>query len=104
MSQRTLRKLFTCFIVVAVAITAFLVSFTPANPANAKHIKHVGYLTSWSGSVSAMQFSKLTHVNYAFVIPNADGSVGAVPDTAKLQSLVSDRAWYRQLTPQVSRY
>src|SRR6185295_15680167 len=52
-------------------------------------IRVVGYFPSWQGSVSAIQFSKLTHVNYAFVLPNADGSLQAVDNPSKLTSLVT---------------
>ncbi len=51
--------------------------------------KSVGYLPSWAGSVNAVQYSKLTHINYAFVLPRADGTLGAVENPAKLRSLVS---------------
>ncbi|MFC0517297.1 glycosyl hydrolase family 18 protein [Mucilaginibacter angelicae] len=51
--------------------------------------KVVGYLPSWAGAVSAVQFSKLTHVNYAFVAPTPSGGIGAVDNVSKLQSLVS---------------
>ncbi|MET7280665.1 glycosyl hydrolase family 18 protein [Kribbella sp. NPDC005582] len=51
--------------------------------------RSVGYLTSGAGTVSSIQFSKLTHVNYAFVHPNADGTLQAVPNPSKLSSLVS---------------
>ncbi|RAV99470.1 glycosyl hydrolase family 18 protein [Pseudochryseolinea flava] len=51
--------------------------------------KTVGYLPSWAGSVSAVQFSKLTHVNYAFVLPTNTGGLQALENPSKLQSLVS---------------
>ena len=51
--------------------------------------KSVGYMPSWAGSVNAVQYSKLTHVNYAFVLPRANGTLGAVENPAKLRSLVS---------------
>ncbi len=51
--------------------------------------KSVGYMPSWAGSVNTIQYSKLTHINYAFVLPRADGTLGAVENPAKLQSLVS---------------
>ena len=53
------------------------------------NFKVVGYLPSWSGSVSAIQFSKLTHINYAFLIPNSDGSLQSIDDASKLSSMVS---------------
>ncbi|MCZ7438661.1 glycosyl hydrolase family 18 protein [Micromonospora sp. WMMC241] len=51
--------------------------------------RSVGYMPSWSGSVSSIQYGKLTHVNYAFVLPNGDGSLRAVENPSKLSSLVS---------------
>ena len=51
--------------------------------------KVIGYLPSWGGNVSDIQFSKLTHVNYAFLIPNSDGSLQGIDNLAKMQSLVS---------------
>jgi chitinase len=59
-----------------------------SSPAFAQ-FKVIGYLPSWNGEVSAVQFSKLTHINYAFLLPNADGSLKAIENPAKLQSLVS---------------
>ncbi|WP_375417134.1 glycosyl hydrolase family 18 protein [uncultured Hymenobacter sp.] len=59
-----------------------------AAPAFAQ-FKVVGYLPSWNGEVSGVQFSKLTHVNYAFLLPNGDGSLKPIENPAKLQSLVS---------------
>jgi GH18 family chitinase len=51
--------------------------------------KTVGYLPSWAGNVSAVQFTKLTHVNYAFVLPTNTGGLQALENPSKLQSLVS---------------
>ncbi|MFI7675888.1 glycosyl hydrolase family 18 protein [Actinophytocola sp. NPDC049390] len=51
--------------------------------------RSVGYLPSWSGSVNSVQYNKLTHVNYAFALPNANGTLQAIPDPGKLSSLVS---------------
>ncbi|GAA3762804.1 glycosyl hydrolase family 18 protein [Micromonospora maritima] len=53
------------------------------------NFKSVGYMPSWSGSVTSLQYGKLTHVNYAFVLPNGDGSLRAVENPSKLSSLVS---------------
>jgi chitinase len=38
--------------------------------------------------VNAIQFSKLTHINYAFLIHNADGSVQWPDDVGRMQYLV----------------
>ena len=51
--------------------------------------KSVGYMPSWSGNVANIQYSKLTHVNYSFVLPNANGSLTGVDNPSKLQQLVS---------------
>lgn len=51
--------------------------------------KVVGYMPSWSGSVSAIQYSKLTHINYAFLLPTATGGLQAIENASKLSSLVS---------------
>ncbi|MDI5981185.1 glycosyl hydrolase family 18 protein [Amycolatopsis magusensis] len=51
--------------------------------------RSVGYMPSWSGNVNSIQYGKLTHINYAFVLPNANGTLQAVPDPGKLSSLVS---------------
>ena len=49
----------------------------------------VGYMPSWAGNISDIQFSKLTHVNYAFILPNSNGTLPGVPGPSKLSSLVS---------------
>ncbi len=51
--------------------------------------KTVGYFPSWHGNVSEIQFDKLTHINYSFLLPNHDGSLQPVENTYKLQSLVT---------------
>ncbi|MGN9809233.1 glycosyl hydrolase family 18 protein [Micromonospora sp. BQ11] len=53
------------------------------------NFKSVGYLPSWSGNVNTVQYGKLTHINYAFVLPNSDGSLRPVENPSKLSSLVS---------------
>ncbi|WP_432329016.1 hypothetical protein ACRQ5D_11715 [Mucilaginibacter sp. P25] len=35
--------------------------------------KVIGYLPSWQGDVNTVQYSKLTHINYAFLTPNNTG-------------------------------
>jgi GH18 family chitinase len=46
-------------------------------------------MPSWSGSVSAIQYSKLTHINYAFALPTYTGGLQAIENPSKLSSLVS---------------
>ena len=51
--------------------------------------KVVGYMPSWSGDVGAIQYSKLTHINYAFLLPTATGGLQSIENPSKLQNLVS---------------
>ncbi len=51
--------------------------------------RSVGYMPSWAGSANSIQYSKLTHINYAFVLPNANGSLQGLENPSKLQSIVS---------------
>jgi len=51
--------------------------------------KVVGYMPSWSGSAAEIQYSKLTHINYAFIRPTTTGGLTAVDQPAKLQDIVS---------------
>ncbi|MFI7606337.1 glycosyl hydrolase family 18 protein [Micromonospora sp. NPDC049366] len=53
------------------------------------NFKSVGYMPSWAGSVNSVQYNKLTHINYAFVLPNSNGTLRAVENPSKLSSLVS---------------
>ncbi len=50
----------------------------------------VGYMPSWQGAADNIQYAKLTHINYAFLIPSpsGDGSLGAVENPSKLQQIV----------------
>ena len=70
------------------ALAALLLLLLATGPAMAQ-FKVIGYLPSWNGEVSAVQFGKLTHVNYAFLLPNGDGTLQPIENPAKLQSLVS---------------
>jgi chitinase len=48
----------------------------------------IGYVTDWDVVVSQIQFDKLTHINYAFLIPNPDGTLGTVANEWKLKEVV----------------
>lgn len=86
-------RLATAGLAIATLAAGLLVPAAAAEPAAAAVLpngfRSVGYLPSWSGSVNSVQYTKLTHINYAFVLPNADGTLQAVPDPGKLSSLVS---------------
>ncbi|MFY0255342.1 glycosyl hydrolase family 18 protein [Chitinophaga sp. 30R24] len=49
----------------------------------------VGYMPSWAGNVNQVQYSKLTHINYAFLLPTNTGGLQAIDNPSKLQSLVT---------------
>ncbi|UII28737.1 glycosyl hydrolase family 18 protein [Fulvivirga maritima] len=49
----------------------------------------VGYMPSWAGTAQAIQYDKLTHINYSFLLPNADGSLQSIENASKLQQIVS---------------
>ncbi|WP_177189333.1 glycosyl hydrolase family 18 protein [Chitinophaga sp. YR573] len=60
-----------------------------AAAAAASSFKVVGYMPSWAGSVDAVQYSKLTHINYAFILPTSTGGLTAVEDATKLRNLIT---------------
>jgi hypothetical protein len=49
----------------------------------------IGYMPSWQGDVAAIDYSKWTHINYAFGLPNTNGTVNAIENSAKLTDLVN---------------
>ncbi len=50
--------------------------------------KIIGYFPSWSGSINNIQFDKLTHINYSFLLPKADGTFVPIENETKLNQLV----------------
>jgi chitinase len=50
--------------------------------------KVIGYAPSWAQTT--IQYSKLTHINYAFALPQYGGRLKAVDNPAYLQSIVSN--------------
>jgi chitinase len=69
--------------------TLFLLMFL-LSPKNLSAHYLIGYMPSWQGSADEIQYAKLTHINYAFVVPSpsGDGSLGAVENPSKLQQIV----------------
>ncbi len=51
--------------------------------------KVIGYVPSWAGNLNGVQFGKVTHLNYAFLSPNSNGSLQAIDNPTLLQNLVS---------------
>lgn len=64
-------------------------SMATPEPVTAATFKVIGYMPSWEGDVNAVQYSKLTHINYAFLIPNTNGTLQALDNTPKFQSLIT---------------
>jgi chitinase len=50
--------------------------------------KVIGYAPSWAQTT--IQYSKLTHINYAFALPQYGGRLKAIDNPAYLQSIVSN--------------
>ncbi|SNY68867.1 glycosyl hydrolase family 18 protein [Paractinoplanes atraurantiacus] len=70
-------------------ITALAVQGTSEAAVLPNGFKSVGYMPSWAGSVTSIQYSKLTHINYSFALPNANGTLQPIENTSKLQQLVT---------------
>jgi GH18 family chitinase len=49
----------------------------------------IGYAASWEGPINPAQLPYVTHINYAFLLPNADGSVQPIANPALLEDLVT---------------
>jgi chitinase len=57
--------------------------------AQALTTKVVGYFPTWQGDVNAIQYDKLSHIIYAFLLPTAQGGItGLSPGDGRLQSLI----------------
>lgn len=64
-------------------------SSQPSSTGITSPLKIVGYAPSWSISANEIQYNKLTHINYAFVLPNPDGSLQSLPSPSLLQDIVN---------------
>jgi chitinase len=64
----------------------------PAPPADTvkqiNQFKIVGYFPTWQGKVEDLQFGRITHLNYAFVLPTPSGGLTALEDPGRLRKLV----------------
>ncbi|MEU7527139.1 glycosyl hydrolase family 18 protein [Saccharothrix sp. NPDC042600] len=81
------RALISALVTAAASLVVMAPDATAAALPNG--FRSVGYLPSWSGNVNNVQYSKLTHINYAFALPNANGTLQAIPDPGKLSALVN---------------
>ena len=61
---------------------------TPENSSPTFRI--IGYAPEWDTVVREIQFDKLTHINYAFLLPKPDGSFENLEHPEKLKDLVAE--------------
>ncbi|MEO3771130.1 glycosyl hydrolase family 18 protein [Micromonospora sp. B9E7] len=89
MSSPLRRALAAGLLALATAAATLTVTSTAAQAVVLpNNFKSVGYMPSWAGNINTIQYNKLTHINYAFILPNSNGSLQGV-DGARLSSLVS---------------
>jgi GH18 family chitinase len=84
-----MRRTLAAAVAAATAVVALGVPTTAHAAVLPNVFKSVGYMPSWSGSVTTIQYAKLTHINYSFALPNANGTLQPIENTAKLQQLVT---------------
>lgn len=53
-----------------------------------KSFRIIGYAADWEGQINPAQLPHLTHINYAFLLPKADGSVDGIANPWMLQNIV----------------
>ncbi len=62
---------------------------SPTTEATGERFRIVGYVTDWDAIVGQIPFDKLTHINYAFLVPNPDGTFQALRNPWKLREVVT---------------
>ncbi len=67
------------------ALGALLLAAAPVRA----QFRVVGYVPAWRGGVDRAQLARLTHVNYAFLLPTATGGLLPIENPAKLRDLVA---------------
>lgn len=72
-------------LLLAGCLPAATTSPRPVTPA--PQFKVIAYVYM-AEDIQSIQYDKLTHINYAFLLPNADGTLKDVDDPAQLQALV----------------
>lgn len=82
-------RLGTACLALAAAAATITITAPAAQAAYPPGFKSVGYQPSWSSNIGSIPYNKLTHINYAFVLPNANGTLQGTPEPGRLQQLVS---------------
>ncbi|WP_260194786.1 glycosyl hydrolase family 18 protein [Actinophytocola gossypii] len=89
-TRTVLGRLAAAAVAVVTVVTGLTVTSTSAAATVLPNgFRSVGYMPSWSGDVNAIQYDKLTHINYAFALPNPNGTLQGIPNPGKLSSLVN---------------
>jgi chitinase len=73
----------------------------PGAPEPPTEFRIIGYVTDTGAQISDEQLAQLTHVNYAFALPRADGSLDELANPWKLQDYV-ERAHARDVAVLIS--
>lgn len=60
----------------------------PAIP-SAPKFNVIAYVPEWSIDIKSIQFEKLTHINYAFILPTAKGDLSPINDISALKQLIT---------------
>jgi GH18 family chitinase len=63
-------------------------SAVPSTPTPPSAFRVVGYLPSWSEPRGPIPYGQLTHINWAFVLPTADGGLTPLEGADRLKSVV----------------
>ena len=54
----------------------------------APEFKVIAYVTDWDPAPEEAALDRLTHINYAFVLPKTDGTLSTLANGWKLEALV----------------
>jgi GH18 family chitinase len=84
-NEMTLRRL-SIFVLSLLLFLVACSGFPTMNTSKSPSFRVIGYVTA-SVIVEQVPFDKLTHINYAFLIPNADGSFAPMANSWKLKFL-----------------
>ncbi|WP_113651842.1 glycosyl hydrolase family 18 protein [Pedobacter namyangjuensis] len=49
----------------------------------------IAYVPEWSIDMNSIQFDKLTHINYAFILPTVKGDLSPIGDVSALKQLIA---------------
>jgi len=58
-------------------------------PVAENNFKVIGYVPEWSLGSTSIQFDKVTHLNYAFLLPTKEGNLNPIEDVYLLKDLVT---------------